>query len=370
MQTMKAAVLHAPGDLRVEQVPVPKPGPGQALVRVTACGVCGSDVPRVRTTGTYHFPTIPGHEMAGIVEELGEAAPGPAQGAAGPAGHAPGAAGPAPGTLVAIVPLIPCRRCRYCEIGQFAQCTSYDFLGSRSNGGFAEYLTAPVGNLVPLPAGVDPVEGALLEPITVALHAVRNLGVSWGESVAVFGLGAIGNFVAQWVRALGAAHVFGVDLSEEKVRIARAVGLGESLCATDSGVAAVLRDRTSGVGVDVVFDASGAAAAINQGILSLRSFGRLGLLGRPAAGVSIQGEAFEKILRGQLTLRGTWSFELAAFPRHPWDEAAAALAGGAIQAGPLITHRIPIDGVPEAIEMMAAGREPFHKVMMVNTRAA
>ena len=345
---MKAAVLHAPGDLRVERVPVPDLGPGQALVRVAACGVCGSDVPRVRTTGTYRFPTIPGHEMAGTVTELGE-----------------GAAGPAPGTAVAVVPLIPCRRCRYCEIGQYAQCTRYDFLGSRSNGGFAEYLVAPAANLVPLPATVPLIEGALLEPVTVALHAVRNVGVSWGDSIAVFGLGAIGNFVAQWARALGAAHVFGVDVAEEKVRTAKAVGLGESFCAAGLDVPGALRERTRGTGVDGVFDASGAGSAINQGILSLRSFGRMGLLGRPASGVSIQGEAFERILRGQLTLRGTWSFELAAFPRHPWEEAAGALAAGAIQAGPLITHRIAIDEVPQAIEMMAAGREPFHKVMMV-----
>ncbi len=347
MKTMKAAVLHAPGDLRVEQVPVPEPGLGAALVRVAACGVCGSDVPRVRTTGTYHFPTVPGHEMSGVVEALGSD-------------------GPVPGTPVSVVPLIPCRRCRYCEIGQFAQCTSYDFLGSRSNGGFAEFLVAPVQNLVPLPRGVDIEEGALLEPITVALHAARNLGVSWGESVAVFGLGAIGNFVAQWARALGASHVFGIDVAEEKVRIAREVGLGESFRSAGLDVPGLLRERTAGAGVDVAFDASGAPAAINQAIAALRSFGRLGLLGRPTSGVSIQADAFERILRGQLTLRGTWSFELAAFPRHPWDEAAQALAQGVIQAGLLITHRVPIEKVGEAIEMMAAGREPFHKVMMVN----
>jgi L-iditol 2-dehydrogenase len=366
MKTMKAAVLHAPGDLRVEQAPMPVPGPGEALVRVTACGVCGSDIPRVRTTGTYRFPTIPGHEMAGVIERI---VPDAADGAAGVGAEGAAAGGAAAlllavGDAVSVVPLVPCRRCRFCEIGQFAQCERYDFLGSRCDGGFAQYLKAPLTNLVRLPAGTTGEHGALLEPIVVALHAVRNLGLSWGESVAVFGLGAIGNFVAQWARAFGASRIFGIDVAPAKVGIARAVGLPDSIDASALDVVKTLREST-GSGVDVAFDASGSASAINQAIAALRAFGRLGFLGRPAAGVSIEGSSFEKILRGQLTMRGTWSFELASFPHHPWAESAEALASGAIKAGPLITHRVSLEELPAAIEMMAAGKEFFHKVMVL-----
>jgi len=362
MRTMKAAVLHAPNDLRVEQVPIPVPGPGEALIRVTACGVCGSDVPRVRTTGTYNFPTIPGHEMAGIVEEIGGGA-----GVGGPAAGTLVAAGThvAVGDPVAVVPLIPCGTCPFCQVGRFAQCEHYDFLGSRSDGGFAQYVKAPVANLVRLPPGVDREVGALMEPVTVALHAVRNLDVTWGETVAVFGLGAIGNFIAQWARVLGASRVIGIDVSETKVDMARKVGLPDCFCAAGADVPREIKDRTGGPGVDVAFDASGSAVALNQAIAGLRAFGRLGLVGRPPAAVSIEGQSFEKILRGQLTIRGTWSFELAAFPHHPWAEAAAALAGGAIKAGPLVTHRVTLEGVREAIEMMASGKQPFHKVLAI-----
>ncbi len=164
---MRAAVLHAPGDLRVESVPVPPLSPADALVRVAACGICGSDLPRIRTTGTYHFPTIPGHEMSGTVMALGSAA----------AEDAPGLV---VGAAVAVIPLIPCRSCRFCEVGAFAQCERYDYLGSRCDGGFAEYLRAPAANLVPLPAGLAVVDGAMLEPVAVALHVVRNLSVAWG----------------------------------------------------------------------------------------------------------------------------------------------------------------------------------------------
>ena len=353
MKTMKAAVLHAPGDLRVEQVSVPDPNAGEALVRVTACGVCGSDLPRVRKTGTYRFPTIPGHEMSGVIEEIVRAEGG-------------GAGVPLDvGTAVSVVPLVPCRRCRFCEKGQFAQCEAYDFLGSRSNGGFAEYLTAPLENLVPLPPGVTAIEGAMLEPITVALHAVRNLQVEWGECVAVLGMGAIGNFVAQWARAFGASRVFGIDLVPAKVDIGRSVGLRDSTSARGKDLVRMIESSTGGKGADVVFEASGGGDAINLAIELLRPFGRLGLLGRPSSAVAVSVERFEKILRGQITIRGTWSFEFAAFPHHPWTEAATAVAEGKIQVSPLVTHKIPLDEVPAAIEMMASGKEFYHKVVVI-----
>ena len=131
---MYAANLHAPNDLRYEQVPVPELGAEDVLVKVSACGVCGSDIPRVLTQGTYHFPTIPGHEFGGEVVEIGSEVE--------------------PAYLhkqVAVIPLIPCRGCKSCEVGDFAQCEDYDFLGSRSDGGFAEYVRVPKENLVIVP---------------------------------------------------------------------------------------------------------------------------------------------------------------------------------------------------------------------------
>jgi L-iditol 2-dehydrogenase len=350
-RTMRAAVLHAPGDLRVERVPVPAIGPADALVRVAACGICGSDVPRVMTTGTYRFPTIPGHEIAGVVEEIG-----PKGGAAAP--------GLAVGTPVAVVPLVSCGRCRFCEIGAFAQCTSYGFLGSRSDGGFAEYLVAPAANLVPLPAGVSAEQGALLEPMAVALHAVRNLGVAWGEDVAVFGLGAIGNFIAQWARAFG-ARVIALDVAPRKLQIAREVGFEETIDAAGSDIAAVLRDRTGGDGPGVAFDAAGSPAAIDAAIRALATFGRLGLVGRPLDGAQIDGPAYERLLRGEITIRGTWSFQATRFPHHPWRESAHAVAAGTVRTCPLVTHRIPLEDLPEAIGLMYRADPSIHKILVV-----
>ncbi|MBN8526543.1 MAG: alcohol dehydrogenase catalytic domain-containing protein, partial [Planctomycetes bacterium] len=167
---MKAAVLHAIGDLRVEQIATPIPGPGEVLVRIASCGVCGSDVPRVFSKGTYHFPTVCGHEFAGTVASACDLAAG---------------------TPVTVFPLLWCGKCPECERGAYARCEDYGYLGSRSDGGFAEYVVAPRRNLLPLPAGVSLEEGAMTEPAAVALHAVRRSGLQAGESVAVFGAGPI-----------------------------------------------------------------------------------------------------------------------------------------------------------------------------------
>ncbi len=256
-EQMRAAVLHAPGKLVVEQVAVPEIGPDDVLLRVSACGVCGSDIPRVLTTGTYHFPTIPGHEFGGRVVKTGK--------------HVEPSL---VGRRAAVIPLIPCRKCSMCEVGAFALCEAYDFLGSRSDGGFAEYVRVPAQNLVFVPDEVDDDSTAFLEPISVALHVIENCGVSYGDTVAVYGLGAIGVFVAQWAKVFGAKTVYAVDLDPKKIEVANQLGLyGVNSAETDAE--AFLKAQG---GVDRVFEASGAPAVFNQALRVLRPSGVLGLV--------------------------------------------------------------------------------------------
>ena len=184
---MDALVLHGIGDLREEQVGVPEPKVGEVRVKIGYCGVCGSDIPRCFVKGTYHFPTVPGHEFAGIIDALGE-----------------GVDGFEVGQPVAVFPLLWCGKCEACERKAYAQCSDYDYLGSRSDGAFADYVTAPTANLIPVPDGVSLREAAMAEPAAVARHAVQRAGeMKDGESVAVFGAGPIGLMVAQWARAAG-----------------------------------------------------------------------------------------------------------------------------------------------------------------------
>ena len=344
---MKAAVLHGINDLRVEDVPVPVLGERDVLVKVSACGVCGSDIPRILTQGTYHFPTICGHEFGGEVVELGSQADRSLL-------H----------KKVAVIPLIPCRACKSCEVGDFAQCEDYDFLGSRSDGGFAEYVKVPEENLVLIPEHVKPEAAAFLEPISVALHVVSNTGVNFGDDVVVFGLGAIGIFVAQWAKAFGAAHVFAVDLDPKKVEIAKRLGLKDAICGSIDEVRKAVEKATAGAGCDVVFEASGAPAVFNQSMTLLKQNGRFGPVGRPVKDLTVSVSTYEAILRKQLTIKGTWSFEFKRFPHNAWDIALDALNKGIIQTDAIISHRLPLSKTREAVEIMDKKKEFFYRILI------
>ena len=179
---MKAYVLHGPDDIRYEEVEVPKVAVGEVLVKVKATGVCGSDIPRIYQTGAHKHPLIPGHEFAGVVEEVGDEADIKWL-----------------NKKVGVFPLIPCKECSSCQNETYEMCSHYNYLGSRCNGGFAEYVAVPVWNLLELPEQFDLRQAAMLEPASVALHAIRRLELKEESTVALLGLGPIGTIMAQWL---------------------------------------------------------------------------------------------------------------------------------------------------------------------------
>lgn len=345
---MKACVLHAAGDLRVETVETPRPGPGRVLLRVAACGVCGSDIPRVFEKGTYRFPLIPGHEFAGVVEELGEGV--------NPAWL---------GKTAAVFPLIPCRNCPMCLIGAYAQCADYDYLGSRSDGAFAGHVTVPEWNLVPVPEGLSPLEAAMCEPAAVAAHALRRAAPDPGGTVMIFGAGPIGLMLAQWAAAWGAARVLLADIDPEKLRFAREQGFTGTCNPLEADPAEWARTLTGG-GADVVIEGSGSGAAFAQAVKCARPFGSVVLMGNPAGAMTLPQQAYSTVLRNELRLLGTWNSVYAAPPRDEWRMALDAMASGRLRALPLVSHRVPLEGLPEALEMMRDRRGFFNKVMLVN----
>ena len=345
MKTMKAAVLHGIDDLRYDDVPIPELGPHDVLVKISACGICGSDIPRILTNGTYHFPTIPGHEFGGEIVEVGSEVDGKIL-------H----------KNAAVIPLIPCHHCKPCEIGDYAQCENYDFLGSRNDGGFAEYVKVPEDNLVIMPDHLDPEAAAFMEPVSVAYHVVTNNDLRYGEDVAVYGLGAIGIFIAQWAKAFG-ARVFAVDLDEKKVEIATQLGL-EGICSANQDAVKTIMEKTEGNGVDVVFEAAGSGFVFNQAFQILKRRGRLGLVGRPTDGLQVSNESYEKLLRNQITIRGTWSFEFKSFPHHAWQTCLEAVNDGKIVLEPIISHRIPLRDTYKGVRIMADKSEFFYKILV------
>lgn len=346
-ESMSALVLHAVGDLRLERVPRPVPQAGEALVRVAAVGVCGSDLPRIYEHGTYRFPLIPGHEIAGTVEEV--RGPGECR----------------VGERVAVIPLVPCRRCAYCEIGAYAQCRAYDYLGSRRDGGFAEFVCAPVANLLPLPEGVDLVEAALTEPAAVALHALRQGGIEPGDTVAILGCGPIGMMLAQWARLLGAGRVLLVDIDDRKLHTARELALGETCNARAADPVAWAEALTGGRGVDLAVEAAGAGAAFEQALRMARALGRVVIMGNPSGDLVLPQATVSQALRKQLTIRGTWNSDFAALPVNEWQVVLEMLAAQRIALRPLISHRVPLAEGVRALEMMRERREEYNRVVLV-----
>ncbi|WP_196594819.1 galactitol-1-phosphate 5-dehydrogenase [Pectinatus sottacetonis] len=343
---MRAAVLKSVGRLEVEDVSIPDLGTEDVLVKVSACGICGSDLPRILTTGTYNFPTIPGHEFGGKIYSVGSKKYNYLI-----------------GKKVAVNPLIPCYHCEMCEIGMFEQCRQYDFLGSRSNGGFSEYVKVPIKNIVLLPEAFDDKAVVFLEPSAVALHVVQNCRLKFGENVVVFGLGAIGMFIAQWAKAFGAEHVFAIDIDEKKVILAKQLGLQNAYCSLNTDIKKVINELTEGV--DFVAEASGSATAFKQGISLLRQSGRLGLVGRFISNVMLEPQIFEKILRLQLCIQGTWSFETKKFPYSAWKQSVNAIVEGKIKVMPLISHTFPLEKIMQAVKFMSDRKNFYSKILIL-----
>lgn len=330
-KTMKAAVLHAVGDLRYEDVPMPVVGEGEVLLKVMAAGVCGSDIPRVFEKGTYHFPTIPGHEFAGKIVESDDPA--------------------LLGRKAAVFPLLPCRKCAACQVGEYVKCADYDYYGSRRDGAFAEYLAVDKRNLVLLDDAISYAEASLLEPAAVARAAIRRMQITLGDTVVIFGAGPIGLLAAQWAKKAGAGVVRVVDISEEKLAFARKFGF-EAYDAERDGPC------------QCALEGTGVSAALNNAVKALAPNGRLVLMGNPFGDMKIDKSVYSEILRREITMCGTWNSSYNDRV-NDWREVAAAMAGGEMSFEPLITHRYPLDRCNEALEMMRDKKEFFTKVTFV-----
>jgi L-iditol 2-dehydrogenase len=346
--TMQALVLHAVGDVRYERVPRPTASAGQVLLRVASCGVCGSDIPRVFVKGTYKFPTICGHEFAGTVETCG-----------------PNVDDFAPGDRVAVFPLIWCGECPACELGKYAQCSDYDYLGSRSDGGFAEYVAVPKRNLIRVPEGVSLDEAAMTEPAAVALHAFRRAGGCLiGETVVVLGAGPVGLMAAQWARAMGASAVLLFDVVPEKLALAKRLGFSSAFDSRERNPVDVIHEQTQGRGAHVCVEAAGVPPTMLQALEGARREGRVVLLGNPSADVSLPSSLISQVMRREIHVFGVWNSEFSATGNDDdWRSALQAMATKTLNLEPLITHRAPLSHAIETLRDIKEGRGLFLKVL-------
>lgn len=348
---MKAYRLHGIGDLRLEEVPCPPLKPGEVLVRVMAAGICGSDIPRVYQTGTYHFPTIPGHEFAGMVETVGENV--------NPEWK---------GKRVGIFPLIPCYTCDPCRAGRYEMCRNYGYLGSRQDGGFAEYVAVPEKNLIVLPEKVSYEEAAMLEPMAVAVHAMRKTAPSDGERIAICGLGTIGLFLLMFLLEAGHKNVYAIGNKEFQRRMADKFGLpASSFCDSRTQDAeAWLAEQTGGRGADVFFECVGRNETAVQAVRMTGPGGRVMLVGNPASDMTFTKDTYWKILRNQLAVLGTWNSSFTHRKNDDWHYVIERLGDGRIAPAEFITHRLPFEELERGFLVMREKKEEYGKVMAGN----
>ncbi|MEU6141239.1 L-idonate 5-dehydrogenase [Streptomyces sp. NPDC047081] len=340
-RVMKAVVVHGAGDVRIDERPLPEPGPGEVLLALEWGGICGSDIAywRKGASGTAALtqPLVLGHEFAGRVAALGDGVTGLAEGQ-------PVTVHPAqlvgdsalPDRIAGRTNLHP--RVRYFGSAAFDPPT---------DGGFSEYRTVPADQIRPLPDGVDTQQGALAEPLAVALHAVGRVPELRGRTVLVNGCGPIGSLVVAAARHRGAGAVIAADLTASSLAVARAMGADET------------RELSAGAGlpedVDVVFEASGAPAALGPVLRATARGGTLvqvgNLPGTPAPA------ALGDLVTREITWIGSYRFV------EEIDDALRALQGG-LDLTPLITHRFPLTRAEEALAVAAEPTSGSSKVML------
>jgi len=345
---MKAARLHKIGDFRCDEVPVPVPHGKELLLKVGACGICGSDLPRVYEHGTSSgiYPLTIGHEFAGEVVAVGEDADPSLIGKKG-----------------AIFPLIPCRECVPCVMGKYAMCEDYDYLGSRCDGGFAEYCLIP-SEWHLITSEKAPMEAlAMTEPACVAQHAVRKADISAGQYVVIFGAGPIGIMAARWAKLFG-AKVLLVDISPEKVAFAESKGF-EAVNSLEVSLTDEIRKRNNGRLADAAIEGTGAGVVLNSCVEVVRACGTIVLLGNPAGDAVIPVKIHSMMLRKEVAIHGVWNSSRAPLPINEWEYTVRMMDEGKFEVTDLITDRLTLEELPKAVEEIKNGTRKIVKAMFV-----
>ncbi len=347
---MRAWVLHGVHDLRHETVGEPVLGADEVAVQVRAAGICGSDIPRIYQTGTYSFPLIPGHEFSGIVTETGAAVDGALT-----------------GQRVGVFPLIPCHSCATCRKKQYEMCRHYSYLGSRRDGGFAGYVAVPADNLIKLPEHVSFEEAAMMEPMAVAVHAMRRIAVRPADTVVVCGLGTIGLLLVMFLKEAGIQDILAIGNKEFQRQAVLKMGIQASSYhdAKEQDLERWLLEHTNGNGADVFFECVGKNETLAQALDYTAPVGKVMLVGNPYSDMCLAKEVYWKILRKQLTVLGTWNSSFTHDPGDDWHYVLERLADRRIVPAELITHRLPMEMLEQGLHIMRDKTEDHCKIMGV-----
>ena len=340
---MKALLLREYSHLELADLPTPAPGPGELLIQVAACGICGSDVHGFDgSSGRRIPPIVMGHEAAGIVAATGD-----------------DVTGFQPGDRVTFDSTVSCGACPYCLRGEINLCDRREVIGVscgeyRRAGAFAEFVTVPERIAYKLPANLSFAEAAMLEPVAVALHAVRVSEIRGGETALVLGAGMIGLLTLQAARAAGCSQVFIADIDPTRLRLAASLGATDTLQLSGTELAAEIL-RSTGSGVDLALEAVGREETIQAAIHSVRKGGTVTLIGNITPQVAIP---LQVVVSRQLRLQGT------AASAGEYPQAIDLISRGIIHVKPLITAVAPLEEGPRWFDRLYAHEPNLMKIVL------
>ncbi|RKL66492.1 zinc-binding dehydrogenase [Salipaludibacillus neizhouensis] len=328
---MKAGVFNGPEIVEVEEKSIPIINENEALIKVSYAGICGTDMmiysgshPRVKP------PLIMGHEFSGQVKEI------------------KGNETIKPGDRVTINPLISCGKCYACHIGENHICNNLNYIGIYSSGGFAEYVRVPLNNLMLLDSSISDEEGALTEPLAVAVHSLRKSSLRFGDVAVILGAGPIGMLIAMLAKKAGASHVVISDVNEYRLDLAKKLGF-YTVDAREENVVEVTRELTNGIGADVVFEVAGTQSTANQMIDAIKPQGEILL-------VSVYKQA-PQINLAQMHFREISLKTTRCFSTYDFERALHILRNKEIDVKQIISHKLSIEKFDEGFQLMKNGKE-------------
>jgi threonine dehydrogenase-like Zn-dependent dehydrogenase len=331
-----ALVVRRPGEVVLEERDVPRPGPGEVLIRPEVVGLCGTDLEIVDGSidpAYTRYPLVLGHEWSGTVAADG---------------HPPVGEGPAPGSLVVAEGIVPCGHCPYCRAGQTNLCLTYDELGFTRDGAAAAFVTVQRSLVHPLAPGVSAEDAALAEPASVVYRGLSGAAIAPGWRALVVGDGTVALLAVRLLQLWSPAEA--VMLGRREGQAALAAQAGAARFETDS--------RAAGTGYDLVIEAAGSTDAVLSALAAARRGGTVVLLGLPPHGATA-AVPVDDVVNNDLIIRGSFGYTSAA-----WREVVTLLNAGLLELGFLVTHRFPLTEWRAALDTLRGEASPRGKVML------
>lgn len=337
---MKAAVLEKVRELRLKDVPVPKPKDNEVLIKVEVCGICGTDIKLYKGDYTANFPVILGHEFSGEIVEVGKETRDLRV-----------------GDRIVVDPNEPCGKCHWCKSGRPTFCENMPAYGVLSNGAFAEYIVVGEKGTYKIPDALDYEVASFCEPVSCAIHCIDRAIVKLGETVTVIGGGAMGQILLQLAKNAGASKLIMITRSQWKLDMAKNFGATHLIRAQKEDAAECIKDITNGLGSDVVIEAIGSPKTVEQAFGLAKKLGRVVIFGLTPEKEKASFIPFD-LLSKELSILGAW------VNPYTFSRAIDILASHQINLNPIISKKLSLDEIMEGFKSMMEKPEGFMKALI------